>query len=210
MGGSTNTVLHILAIAHEAACRSRMERIDELSQQDAEHLQGRARRASYHIEDVPQRRAASTRSSARSTRGCPGLLDLDVPDRHRQDAGREHRRVRRPAATASADAQAADPRPPRRRADEPGLDRAERRRRVAIAGRRTGRARGGRRGRPRATATATARRRLRPVRRDPRRSRTPTRRRRPDDALRQPRPRRRGGQDGGRRTRRCSGTPARR
>ena len=49
MGGSTNTVLHILAIAHEAGVPFTLERIDELSQQDAEHLQGQP------VEPVPHR-----------------------------------------------------------------------------------------------------------------------------------------------------------
>ena len=42
MGGSTNTVLHILAIAHEAGVDFTMADIDRLSPQGAEHLQGRA------------------------------------------------------------------------------------------------------------------------------------------------------------------------
>ena len=65
MGGSTNTVLHILAIAHEAGVPFTMERIDELSQQDAEHLQGQPRRATITSRTSPAP-GASTRSSARS------------------------------------------------------------------------------------------------------------------------------------------------
>ena len=78
MGGSTNTVLHILAIAHEAGVPFTLDRINELSQQTPnickvapfEQLPHRGRRR------VP---AASTRSSARSPAGKPGLLDLSCP-----------------------------------------------------------------------------------------------------------------------------------
>ncbi len=130
MGGSTNTVLHILAIAHEAGVPFTLERIDELEPQDAEHLQGRARRAAITSRTSPAP-AASTRSSARSpaaaracsTSTCPtvtgktlgeNIAEYDI--RSRQDG--------RAGPTA-------EPRPPRRRADDAGLDGAERRRRRA-------------------------------------------------------------------------------
>ena len=50
MGGSTNTVLHILAIAHEAGVPFSLERIDMLSKKTPESLQGQP------VEPVPHRR----------------------------------------------------------------------------------------------------------------------------------------------------------
>ena len=95
MGGSTNTVLHMLAIAHEAGVPYDMAADQRAEPQDAQHLQGRPQ------QPLPRRGrrttpAASTRSSASVARGRPGLLEPRLLDRHRQDAGREHRRVRRP------------------------------------------------------------------------------------------------------------------
>ena len=49
MGGSTNTVLHILAIAHEAGVLFSLERIDELSKRTPESLQGQS------VEPLPHR-----------------------------------------------------------------------------------------------------------------------------------------------------------
>ncbi|MFP4012718.1 MAG: dihydroxy-acid dehydratase [Chitinispirillaceae bacterium] len=51
MGGSTNTVLHLLAIAHEAGVDFRMEDIDQLSRK-IPVLCKVAPNSSYHIEDV--------------------------------------------------------------------------------------------------------------------------------------------------------------
>ncbi|MFP4679689.1 MAG: dihydroxy-acid dehydratase [Chitinispirillaceae bacterium] len=51
MGGSTNTVLHLLAIAHEAGVDFSMEDIDELSRK-IPVLSKVAPNSSYHIEDV--------------------------------------------------------------------------------------------------------------------------------------------------------------
>ena len=71
MGGSTNTVLHILAIAHEAGVQFTMKDIDRLSRQRAQHLQGRAvvalsrrgrpprRRHLHHPRRARPRRASS-------------------------------------------------------------------------------------------------------------------------------------------------------
>ena len=56
MGGSTNTVLHILAIAHEAGVPFTLERIDELSKQDAQHLQGQPVEPLSHRGRRPRRR----------------------------------------------------------------------------------------------------------------------------------------------------------
>ncbi len=51
MGGSTNTVLHLLAVAHEAGVDFRMEDIDQLSRK-IPVLCKVAPNSSYHIEDV--------------------------------------------------------------------------------------------------------------------------------------------------------------
>ena len=94
MGGSTNTVLHILAIAHEAGVPFTLERIDELSKQDAQPLQGQP------VEPLPhRRRRAGRRHPHDPGRGRPRLPRPARPvvhDRDRQDAGREHRGVRHP------------------------------------------------------------------------------------------------------------------
>jgi dihydroxy-acid dehydratase len=74
MGGSTNTVLHILAIAHEAGVAFTLDRINELS-----HLTPNickvAPSSNYHIEDVA--RAGGIHAIlGEIARGKPGLLDL--------------------------------------------------------------------------------------------------------------------------------------
>ena len=51
MGGSTNTVLHILAIAHEAGVPFSLERIDELSKKTP-NICKVSPSSHYHIEDV--------------------------------------------------------------------------------------------------------------------------------------------------------------
>jgi len=66
MGGSTNTVLHILAIAEEAGVPFRMADIDRLSRK-VPNICKVAPSSQYHVEDV-HRAAASSPSWARSTR----------------------------------------------------------------------------------------------------------------------------------------------
>ena len=74
MGGSTNTVLHILAIAGEAEVPFTMKRIDELSQKTP-NICKVSPSSSYHIEDVA--RAGGIHAIlGEVARGCPGLLDL--------------------------------------------------------------------------------------------------------------------------------------
>ncbi len=74
MGGSTNTVLHILAIAHEAGVPFTMQRIDELSRQ-APNICKVSPASKYHIEDVA--RAGGIHAIlGEVARGRPGLLDL--------------------------------------------------------------------------------------------------------------------------------------
>ncbi|WP_435018668.1 dihydroxy-acid dehydratase [Tundrisphaera sp. TA3] len=74
MGGSTNTVLHILAIAYEAGVPFTLDRIAELSAQTP-NICKVAPSSSYHIEDVA--RAGGIHAIlGEIARGKPGLLDL--------------------------------------------------------------------------------------------------------------------------------------
>ena len=74
MGGSTNTVLHILAIAHEAGVPFGMKRIDELSRKTP-NLCKVSPSSKYHLEDVAQAGGIYT-ILGEIERGRPGLLDL--------------------------------------------------------------------------------------------------------------------------------------
>jgi dihydroxy-acid dehydratase len=74
MGGSTNTVLHILAIAHEAGVPFSLDRIDQLSK-ITPNLCKVSPSSSYHIEDVARAGGIHTILGAVAS-GCPGLLDL--------------------------------------------------------------------------------------------------------------------------------------
>ncbi len=77
MGGSTNTVLHMLAIAHEAGVAYDMERINELSQQTPNVCKV-APSSHYHVEDVHNAGGIHTILGS-VARGRPGLLNLDCP-----------------------------------------------------------------------------------------------------------------------------------
>ncbi len=77
MGGSTNTVLHILAIAHEAGVPFTMKRIDELSK-EAPNICKVSPASAYHIEDVARAGGIHT-ILGEVNRGRPGLLDLTCP-----------------------------------------------------------------------------------------------------------------------------------
>jgi dihydroxy-acid dehydratase len=77
MGGSTNTVLHILAIAHEAGVPFSMKRIDELSKQTP-NICKVSPASQYHIEDVARAGGIHT-ILGEIVRGRPGLLDLTCP-----------------------------------------------------------------------------------------------------------------------------------
>ena len=140
MGGSTNTVLHILAIAHEAGVPFSLERIDALEPEDAEHLQGEP------VEPLSHRgRRAGRRDPHDPRRGrtrLPGTAGPHLPHRHRQDPRREHRGVRRPRRECRLRRPAVREGPSRRRADQPGVDGAQRRRRGPLAGRWPGPPRG--------------------------------------------------------------------
>jgi dihydroxy-acid dehydratase len=74
MGGSTNTVLHILAIAHEAGVPFSLERIDALSKKTPS-LCKVSPSSRYHVEDVARAGGIHT-ILGEVARGCPGLLDL--------------------------------------------------------------------------------------------------------------------------------------
>jgi dihydroxy-acid dehydratase len=74
MGGSTNTVLHILAIAHEAGVPFSLERIDQLSRRTP-NICKVSPASKYHIEDVARAGGIHT-ILGEIARGCPGLLDL--------------------------------------------------------------------------------------------------------------------------------------
>ena len=103
MGGSTNTVLHILAIAHEAGVDFTMADIDRLSRKVPEHLQGGAVVALPRRGRAPRRRHLHHPGRARPRRPHPPR----GRHRARADDGRGDRR-----ATISA----ARPPPPRRKA----------------------------------------------------------------------------------------------
>ena len=77
MGGSTNTVLHILAIAHEAGVPFDLDRIRELSQLTP-NICKVAPSSHYHIEDVARAGGIHT-ILGEIARGRPGLLNLNCP-----------------------------------------------------------------------------------------------------------------------------------
>src|SRR3954466_1213001 len=77
MGGSTNTVLHILAIAYEAEVDYSMRRIDELSKR-VPNICKVSPASSYHIEDVARAGGIHT-ILGEVARGRPGLLNLGCP-----------------------------------------------------------------------------------------------------------------------------------
>ena len=130
MGGSTNTVLHILAIAHEAGVPFSLERIDALSKKTP-NLCKVSPSSRYHIEDVARAGGIHT-ILGEVARGCPGALDALVHDGHWSHPGREYRRIRRPRNECRCRRPIAHPSPCRRRAHQPGLDRPERLGRNAV------------------------------------------------------------------------------
>lgn len=75
MGGSTNTVLHIMAVAKEAEIDYDLRRIDELSRRTP-NICRVAPSSSYHVEDVHNAGGVHTILGA-IARGRPGLLHLD-------------------------------------------------------------------------------------------------------------------------------------
>jgi len=77
MGGSTNTVLHTLAVAHEAGVKYDLQRINELSRRTP-NICRVAPSSRYHVEDVHNSGGVHTILGA-INRGRPGLLRLDCP-----------------------------------------------------------------------------------------------------------------------------------
>jgi dihydroxy-acid dehydratase len=79
MGGSTNTVLHTLAIAHEAGAPFTLDRINALSRRTPNICRVApspgANGKLYHVEDVHRSGGIHT-ILGEIVRGCPGLLDL--------------------------------------------------------------------------------------------------------------------------------------
>jgi len=77
MGGSTNTVLHMLAVAHEAGLDYDIERINELSRQTP-NICKVAPSHRYHVQDVHTSGGIHTILGS-IERGRPGILTLDCP-----------------------------------------------------------------------------------------------------------------------------------
>jgi dihydroxy-acid dehydratase len=75
MGGSTNTVLHTLAIAHEAGINYDLNKINELSKKTP-NICKVSPSSSYHIEDVDK--AGGISAILREISKIPGLLNLNV------------------------------------------------------------------------------------------------------------------------------------
>jgi dihydroxy-acid dehydratase len=76
MGGSTNTVLHMLAVAHEAGVAYDIERINTLSRRTPNVCKV-APSSKYHVQDVHNAGGVHTILGS-IRRGCPGLLHLDA------------------------------------------------------------------------------------------------------------------------------------
>src|SRR5919109_2931223 len=80
MGGSTNTVLHTLAIAHEAEVPFTLDRINDLSKRTPNICRvapsAGANGKMYHVEDVHRSGGIHT-ILGEIARGCPGLLSLE-------------------------------------------------------------------------------------------------------------------------------------
>ena len=87
MGGSTNTVLHLLAIARAAGVRFTMKDIDALSKK-VPVLCKVAPSSHYHVEDVNR---AGGIMAIMGELARAGLLDTSVRPRGRKDAGHGHR-----------------------------------------------------------------------------------------------------------------------
>jgi dihydroxy-acid dehydratase len=77
MGGSTNTVLHVLALANEAGIPYDIQRINELSRRTP-NICKVAPSSRYHVEDVHNSGGIHTILGS-VQRGRPGLLHLECP-----------------------------------------------------------------------------------------------------------------------------------
>ena len=76
MGGSTNTILHILAIAHEGGIKYDLKRINEISRRTS-NICKVAPSSYFHIEDVD--RAGGVSAILNEISRIEGLLSLDCP-----------------------------------------------------------------------------------------------------------------------------------
>jgi dihydroxy-acid dehydratase len=100
MGGSTNTVLHILAIAHEAGVPFTMRDIDRLSRR-VPNICKVAPASHYHVEDVNRAGGIFTILGELDR---AGLIHRDVPTVHSRTMGEaiDANDVRRPTASEEA------------------------------------------------------------------------------------------------------------
>lgn len=76
MGGSTNTVLHTMALAHEAGIDYPLQRLDELARR-VPHLCKVSPASHWHMEDV--HRAGGIPAILKELARLPGVLHLDRP-----------------------------------------------------------------------------------------------------------------------------------
>lgn len=76
MGGSTNTVLHTMALAHEAGIDYPLQRLDELARR-VPHLCRVSPASHWHMEDV--HRAGGIPAILKELARLPGVLHLDRP-----------------------------------------------------------------------------------------------------------------------------------
>ncbi|HUU29846.1 MAG TPA: dihydroxy-acid dehydratase [archaeon] len=74
MGGSTNTVLHALAIAHEAGLKYDLQRVNEISKK-CPNICRVAPSSKYHVEDVD--RAGGVSAILKEISGIKGLIHKD-------------------------------------------------------------------------------------------------------------------------------------
>ena len=118
MGGSTNTVLHILAIAREAGIEYDMQRDQRVEPPHAQHLQGIAE------QQIPRRgRSQCGRRShhPRRRRARPaGTLEARLPHRERPKPGQEHRGLRHPGQDGQVRGSDVGCGHRRRQSDQPG------------------------------------------------------------------------------------------
>lgn len=100
MGGSTNTVLHILAIAHEAGVAFEMKDIDRLSRK-VPNVCKVAPASHYHVEDVHR---AGGIMSILGELDRAGLIHRDALTVHAPSMGEaiDQNDIKRPTATAAA------------------------------------------------------------------------------------------------------------
>ena len=102
MGGSTNTLLHALAVAHEAGVDYSMERVNMLSDRTPNVCKV-SPSSKYHVEDVHAAGGIHT-ILGEVVRARPGLLHLDRPTVTGKTLGQniEEFDIRTPAATEEA------------------------------------------------------------------------------------------------------------